>query len=312
MRQHTRTIKNKLHAALSILLLAGLIAGSAYAQLSQVSISVSPTVFELSANPGDTLKESFRIVNGTDQAITLKAKAENFTAEGEEGGVNLTEDDTSYSLASWITVSPTDVTVPARGSQFFDFTINVPANAEPGGHFGAVIVSTKAVDVQNTGASVSQEAGPLILLSVSGDIVEQARIVDFKAAKSFWESGPVVLETRVENGGNVHFRPSGTIIIKNMFDKQETALDLEERNVLPGSIRKLTNEWSPGFKVGRYTATLSIVYGPDSQIDTASTSFIIFPYKIILPTLLGAILLLFALVKYRRRFAAAIRVLRGK
>lgn len=307
----------QLHIKIAAATLASLLAiaatGIVLAQdASQVTISVSPTVFELSANPGETIENSFRIVNGTDQELSLNATPKNFTAEGEEGGVNLTEEETSFSLASWISVSPQSVTVPARGSQTFDFTVAVPGNAEPGGHFGSVIVQTEAVQVNATGAAVSQEAGPLILVSVAGDIVEEASIVDFKTSKSFWESGPVVFETRVENSGNVHFKPSGTISIKNMFGNEVTKINLEERNVLPGTIRKLVNEWSPGFAVGRYTADLSIVFGDDSSIDTASTSFIVFPYKIIVPGLLGLIVVGYLVVRFRKRIAAAGRALAGK
>lgn len=296
---------------LGLLLLAGALALKAQ-QASQVTISVSPTVFELSANPGQTLDNSFRIVNGTDQPLTLEAGPKNFTASGEEGAVNLTEEETAFSLASWISVEPAQVVVPARGSQTFDFSIAVPDNAEPGGHFGSVIVKTQPIAVDATGAAVSQEAGPLILVSVAGDIVRDGQIVDFRSQKSFWEKGPIILETRVENQGNVHFKPSGTIVIKDMFGRQVTTVDLEERNALPGTIRKLTNDWSPGFAVGRYTADLSIVFGTDQSVATASTSFIVFPYKVIIPVLLGVILLVFILIRYRRRLAAAGRALAGR
>lgn len=299
----------------SILLVAGLLflATAAQAQqTNQLTISVSPTVFELSANPGESLDNSFRIVNGTDQAVTLTTTPKNFTAEGEEGGIELTEEETAFSLASWISVSPEQATVPARGSQTFEFMIDVPANAEPGGHFGSVIVQTEAAAVDSTGASVSQETGPLILVSVAGDITEAASIVDFKTTKNFWENGPIIFETRLENSGNVHFKPSGTISIKNMFGNEVTTVDLNEQNVLPGTIRKLQNEWSPGFAVGRYTADLSVVYGDDGSIDTATTTFIIFPYKIIVPALLGVIALLVIGIRSRRRIAAAGRALAGK
>ncbi|HEX9679333.1 MAG TPA: hypothetical protein VGA08_01820 [Candidatus Saccharimonadales bacterium] len=281
-------------------------------QANQVTISVSPTVFELSANPGDSIKNSFRIVNGTDRDLALTAGPKNFTAEGEEGAVNLTEEETGFSLASWITVDPAAVTIPARGSQTFSFEIAVPSSAEPGGHFGSVIVKTEPVAIDTTGAAVSQEAGPLILVSVAGDIVKSAKIIDFAAAKGFWESGPVVLNTRVENQGNVHFKPSGNISIKNMFGNEVTKINLEEKNVLPGTIRKLVNEWNPGFGLGRYTADLSIVFGTDNTLETASASFIIFPYKVIIPAIISVILLVFALIKFRRRLAAAGRALAGK
>lgn len=295
------------------MVIASAVAGLAViAQQNQVTISVSPPTFELSANPGDQLKNSFRIVNGTDSELTLTTTAKNFTAEGEEGAVTLTEEETGFSMASWVSVNPETAVVPARGAQTFAFTIDVPDNAEPGGHFGSIIVKTNPVAVDTTGAAVSQEAGPLILVSVAGDIVEEASIVDFRPQKTFWENGPVILETRVENKGNVHFKPTGTITIKNMFGNEVTKINLEEKNVLPGTIRKLVNEWSPGFTFGRYTADLSIVFGPDQNVVTASTSFTIFPYKVIIPALVGLILLITFLVRSRKRLAAAGRALAGR
>lgn len=299
-----------LAAVLMITALVGAVV--AQDQPSQVTISVSPPTFELSANPGDTLNNSFRIVNGTDQELTLSTAVKNFTAEGEEGAVNLTDDETGFSLASWISVNPETAVLPARGSQTFAFTIDVPLDAEPGGHFGSVIVSTNPVQIDATGASVSQEAGPLILLSVAGEVNQAGNIVSFASTKGTWEKGPVVLETRISNEGNVHFKPSGTIAIKNMFGREVTRINLEERNVLPGTTRKLVNEWSPGFTVGRFTADASVVFGPDQNVDTASTTFVIFPYKVIVPAVLGVILVLWLLIRGRQRISAAGKALAGK
>lgn len=309
-------MKYKLHlmAVGALVSVMAIFAGISLAQeqTSSIALSVSPQVFEVSADPGDIVTESFKIVNGTDIDLTLNATPKNFTPEGEDGGVNLTEDDTSYSLASWISVTPTKIVVPARGSQVFDFVISLPADAEPGSHLGSVIVQTDPVDIDGSGAAVSQEIGPLILVSVSGDLVEAAEIASF-TTDSFWEKGPVTFETRVTNNGNVHFKPSGTIEIKNMFGSVVATIDLEEKNVLPNSTRKLVNDWSPeGFTVGRYTADLTLVYGSDGTILTDSTSFTVFPYKTILPITLGVILLVYLGVRYRNRISKAGKALSGK
>ena len=298
----------------AVLSVMAIFAGVALAQTdgtSTVALSVSPQVFEISADPGDSVSESFRIVNGTDVDLTLTVTPKNFTAEGEEGGVNLTEEETSFSLASWINVNPTLVTVPARGSQDFDFVINLPTNAEPGSALGSIIVQTEPVDLDGSGAAVSQEIGPLILVSVSGDIVEAAEIASF-TTDSFWESGPITLETRVTNNGNVHFKPAGTIEIKNMFGSVVATLDVEEKNVLPDSTRLLVNEWNPGFTVGRYTADLTLIYGADNEILTDSVSFTVFPYKTILPIALVVGLVIYLMVRYRGRLSKAGKALSGK
>ena len=82
---------------------------------------------------------------------------------------------------------------------------------QPGGHFGAIIVNTEAVQFEQTGPAVVQEVGPLLLVRVPGDITESAEIVEFKSDSGLYQSGPVEFTTRVRNTGNVHFKPKGTI-----------------------------------------------------------------------------------------------------
>lgn len=277
-----------------------------------VALSVSPQVFEVNANPGDTITDSFKIVNGTDIALTLTATPKNFTPEGEEGGVNLTEDNTAYSLASWTTVAPETVTLPARASQVFDFTITLPVDAEPGSHLGSIIVQTQAAKLDESGVAVSQEIGPLVLVSVSGDTVMNAELASFDT-KTVWEKGPVLFNTRVTNTGNVHFKPRGTIEIKNTFGRVVATVDLQEKNVLPNSTRHLVDEWAAdGFRVGKYTADLTLVYGPDDTILTSETTFYLFPYKTLVPATLGVILVLWLAIKYRGRLSRAAKALGGK
>jgi len=311
-------MKYKLHLMTvgAIVAIMAVFTGFVFAQqpttTDTIVLSVSPQVFEINANPGDTVTDSFKIVNGTDIDLTLTATPKNFTPEGEEGGVSLTEDTTSYSLASWITVSPNTVVLPARGSQIFDFDIVVPVNAEAGSHLGSVIVQTKAADLDESGVAISQETGPLMLLSISGDVQYGAQIASF-TTDSFWEKGPVVFETRITNSGNVHSKPRGTIEIKNMFGKVVTTIDVQEKNVLPDSTRLLLDEWAAdGFMVGKYTANLALVYGPDDTIMTSSTSFVVFPYKTIVPITLGVILLVYLAVRYRSRITKAGKALSGK
>ncbi len=310
-------MKYKLHLLTVGVIVAAMavLTGFTFAQdtaTDTVALSVSPQVFEISADPGNSIDNSFKIVNGTDADLTMTATPKNFTPQGEEGGVTLTEDDTAYSLASWTTVSPTTVVIPARGSQVFDFNITLPLGAEPGSHLGSIIVQTEAATLDESGVAVSQEIGPLILVSVSGDIVVGAEVASF-TTDSFWEKGPILFETRVTNTGNVHFKPRGTIEIKNMFGKVVTTIDVQEKNVLPDSTRLLVDEWAAdGFTVGSFTADLTLVYGPDDTIITSSASFFVFPYKTIVPITLGVILVVWLVVRYRKRIGRAGKALSGK
>lgn len=299
-------------------LLAGvatvLFAGAVYAQQDTIQLAISPQVLDTQVNRGDLVENQFRLTNGSDEAITIKATPKNFTPQGEEGAIDLTTDDTTYSLAKWISVEPAEVVIPANKTQDFKVTINVPANAEPGSRFGSVVFGTVPPETEGSGASVSQEIAPVILVTVAGDLVESAEIVDFYSLKSIWSNEPeAVLQARINNNGNVHFKPTGVINIKDTFGKEVAKVSLGEQNVLPDSIRKIDARWPlDGVKFGKYKAELTVVYGENDEIIKSETSFYIIPYQIILPILLGISLLLFVIIRYRKRLLLAFKVLSGK
>ena len=274
--------------------------------------SVSPPTFEMAANPGDVLANTVRVENLSDTATTISVDRRNFTALGEEGAVGLTEEETSFSLASWISVEPEVATIPPRQSHTFRFTISVPQNAEPGGHFGSLVFKTGGAKPEQTGAALAQEVAALVLLRVAGKTEEAASLAGF-STKNFWEYGPVDFEIRVKNEGNVHLRPTGTITITNIFGQKVADLVVEPRNVLPGAVRKSVVSWPEKNLAGKYTATLYLTYGNQGKTLTASTTFFAFPYKVgglILIALLAAGFLIW---KGRRRIKAAFQVLfKGK
>ena len=307
----------KFRYLLSSLALVAFWASPALAQAQDahdVTLSVSPPVFEMTANPGDTLENKIRLSNRSNQPQKISVLKLNFTARGEEGGVNLSEDGNTFSLASWITLAEENITIPANADHIFDFTISVPAAAEPGGHFGSIVFKAAPNPVAGgTGSSVSPEIGTLLLVKVAGDIKEKASIAEFKAEPNFYEKGPFTLVTRLHNQGNVHFKPRGTITISNMFGQEVEKIDFDERNVLPDSIRRFESEWNPGgLRFGRYTATVSLVYGSEDALLTATTSFIVFPWKIVAVIAAVLALLIFVIWRYRSRFSAAFKALAGK
>jgi len=281
---------------------------SVWAQ-SPAGLSISPPTFEISANPGDTLTNTIRVTNLNESSVLVSVDRRNFTAVGEEGSIGLTEEETSFSLASWISVEPESVRIPGRDSHTFIFTIAIPANAEPGGHFGSVVFKTGGAQPGQTGAALSQEVGALVLLRVAGQAEESASLASFSSTKNLWEYGPVDLELRVKNEGNVHVRPTGTIIVTNIWGRQVAEIELEPRNVLPGAIRRSLTTWEEKNLIGKYTATVYLTYGNQGKTLTASTAFWAFPYRVGGLVLAGLLVLMILLYRGRKRVKKALRIL---
>ena len=276
----------------------------------KIGLAVSPPTFELSANPGDKLKHSIRVDNLTAKDAPVTVEHRNFSPIGEEGQAVLTPDDTPYSLASWIKVNPSTITIPTKESKVFDFTIDVPSNAEPGGHFGSIVFKTAApAEKSSGGVAVGQEIGSLILLKVAGNAKEKAEITSFRSTADLWEYGPVAFEARLKNTGNIHLKPTITITLTDMFGRKVATIPVDSRNILPNSIRKLDAKWGEHSLFGRYTATLSVAYGDKKQIVTASTSFFAIPYRLILIILAILATVGFLVYRGRRRLLRSVKVL---
>ena len=317
MKTTTPTPFRRLVLISSIFLTLGLVLSplAASAADDKVGLAVSPPTFDLAANPGDTLKNSIRVDNLTDQVLEVTVDKQNFVASGEDGQADLTEDTTPYSLATWIRPAVTQLSIPAKSSRTVAFTVAVPNNAEPGGHFGSLIFRSQSRPLAGTtGVSVSQQIGALLFLRVAGNLKDQASVVSFNSDKSFYEYPPIDFLARIKNEGNVHFKPEATITVTNMFGQKVATLPVDGRTVLPGSIRKMTlaSPWKPKFLFGNYRSTLSVVYGDKKQILTATTSFWVIPYKLVGIILLVLLVVLIFIIRRRKRLSKSFKILFGK
>jgi hypothetical protein len=288
-----------------VLIASTLIYTSIQAQKTTGGIAVHPSNFDITAVTDKNSTGVITVDNLTDQPLQIIVVLRNFTAQGEEGSVNLTAEDTTYSLAKWIKVTPATVEINAHSSQNFAFTIEAPKNAEPGGHFGSIVFTTApSKDLKGSGAALSQEVASLILFKIPGDTKEQAVLESFTTDKSFYEFGPVTFEARVRNEGGVHIAPAGSIVVRGWFG-QKFIIPLEMRNVLPDSVRRIPSTLKNKLLFGNFTATLIATYGTKGQQLYQTTEFSAFPVRYGIAVLIILILLYLG----RKRIIKSIKIL---
>jgi hypothetical protein len=295
----------------------------AWASQDSITVSVTPPLFQLSISPGETWSSSLKIVNTNPYDVTYYTSVVNFQPSGESGTgifepVIADFGTTSLSartLAQWIALAPDPVTATRGQSIEIPFTIRVPHDAEPGGHYAAVLVGTKPPAVTESGSrvSVSSYVSSLFFVKVAGDVVEEARIREFVSDRAFYESPEATFLLRFENLGSVHVRPAGDIVIYNMWGKERGRVAINQKtnfgNVLPKSIRRYTFDWSGEFSpldIGRYSAMVTLAYGSDARRTvTATTYFWVVPVVPVAATVGGVVgfILLFAYLirRYVRR-----------
>ncbi len=283
------SLKNSF-VVVALLLLAQLFPSAVLAQ-EAVTFTVSPTIFDMTANPGQTWQSTIRIINANPFELGLSVSVVNFAPKGETGAPQFlpvtNETEPNSTLAQWISTK-NEVVVGAEKTIELPIMITLPPEAAPGGHFAALMISTKPV-AGNGGQQVqtSQVISSLIFLRVSGDISENSSIRSFRTTNYLLSKPEATFELRIENKGNVHVKPHGEIRIFNMWGQERGSIPINQQtlfgNVLPNSVRKYSFTWSSEWSItdiGRYTAEASLSYGTDGkQSLSADTAFWIVPWK---------------------------------
>lgn len=291
-------------------------ASPSLAQTPGEGIMVSPVRFEELVQPGETVNRTVKVTNDSPTPKKLYAYLRDFTAEGEEGRARLIVPGTEQGsfLSSWIQITNEGIDFAAREQKDFNFTIKVPKEAGPGGYYGAIIFGTKAPDVKGEGSAIaiSQQTGSLVLLQIAGEVDETANIRDFATDKAVYNNPfSVNFTTRIENQGNVHIKPHGTIEISNLLGRKigEVRFNDKGANILPKSIRKFSDLWQGNFGLGRYKAVLALSYGTAAtaggqgkQSLYYATYFWILPWKILALFGLGLVCLIAAIYAFLKMY----------
>lgn len=277
------------------------------------ALTISPVKMEISGDPGQTLQSELTLFNEQDETKTFYSSAENFEARGETGAPFFLPE--RVGLATWIKIEG-QVTLKPKEEKTIPFSIGIPKNAEPGGHFAAILWGQTPTQATEGGqVAVGGRLGVLILLKVSGEVKEGGGLLEFGAGEKqkFFSSLPITFAYRFNNTGGDRIVPIGEIKIKNTFGLTSATLpaNKKEGSVLPGSARKFEviwkqtqkdtdikpidtkeeeelgflemagRQWSE-FHFGRYTAKMSLAWGAANQTATAKYSFFIIPWQLLL------------------------------
>jgi hypothetical protein len=290
--------------SISALLFFGLFvfAGSIFAVESN-SIKIQPGIIEEKAEPGKDFSSSMTATNAgaISQTYTVTVKdIESIDEGGRPVFAKNANETTGFEMSSWVKVQNETFTLAPNESITVPFVVSVPKDATPGGHFGAIFITTGGQKPDANGAAVGYQVGTLLSFQVSGDVVENADIREFTSDKTLYGETKVKFTVKIENKGNSLIRPRGMIDVVDMFGKKTVSLKLNDSAaaVFPHSSRVFTTSWEDTKPhLGKYTAIASLSYGLDVKRSIFSEiQFYIAPMSIVTPVL--GFLFLVALVLY--------------
>ncbi len=248
------------------------------------AFGVSPATLDLSGSRAETVDGTFTVVNASTAEQTYYLSTLKFGPGEQSGTPAFIPYDVDHSgLPEWIAFPHAAVSVAAQSKADVPFTVRIPSGIESGSYYAAVTVSTTPSElVATNGATVEAKTAVLVFLTVEGETVGKAAVLDFVTP-----DGPIMTvhdlsyAFRVQNQGNVVIAPKSAIVVKDLFGRTVYTKDgnADAGRVFPGTTRTFSDElierpssfiataqrqWDL-FAVGPVTATL-LVEGVDSRL----------------------------------------------
>ena len=175
--------------------------------LSNVSaLTVSPARADVVANPGETIKGEFTLINTDAKDEIYYTSVENFDIQGTSSTSNFTTSKVGF--PSWLKIAG-KVTIKKDERIKVPYSIIVPKDAT-GGHFGAIFLSSVNPQSSSSQNSVGAKVGMLIMLKVASPTSSSSCITLTKAlAKGQQDSEVSVLQQFLVDGGYMTAKPDG-------------------------------------------------------------------------------------------------------
>jgi len=256
---------------------------------------VGPGRAEISLAPGETIVEYVTVTNRISDNRSFSLSVEDITGTDDaSASVELTGNERGpYSLRDYVSFPADTFTLDLGERARIPVTITIPADAEPGGRYGSVLVSTvrspESPDESVPQSPIVARVGSLFFVVVEGDIERTGRTVDVNTVGqgSLFTSGPIPIGVLYENTGSIHLNPYGEVSITNMLGEEVGFVQLEPWFVLPKSLRLREIVWDRELLIGRYTITARINRGYDNIVDEVSTTVWVIPWKLALGFFVG-------------------------
>ena len=269
-------------------------------------LSVSPHTFELDVFPGEVKTEEVKITNKSEVALPILARVVDFTASDETGGMSFDEapEDPSISSRRWFEIENPNFILDAGETEKLNFTISVPENAEPGGHYAVMLFEPQMPSFyfEEDKPRVIPVIGVLFLSSVKvftlePEVKEKLEVVEFAVPEeerlvalenltsafiggivqaasevTITKKSPSSFILRVKNNDIYHIKPFGKVSIFNIFGKKIGEAEVPKTTILPGKIRQFPVEFSP--EIPNYLKWL-----PESISDFLAKNFFFGKYQ---------------------------------
>lgn len=216
------------------------------------AVTVSPVVLSIATEPGKSFTTSFKVTNdgSVQEDIVLGIKKINPRNSQNPEMLDVASEDP---FLKWINFSSKDFLLEAKSQKTVQVTITPDTNAGLGYYYAITVTRKNALEQNRSGTNIRGSiAIPLIMEVKNPTAKREIKINSFNTKSVFYEFLPSTFYVGIQNSGNIHISPKGTIFIEqNGNEVGQLSFNAEGGYILPNTSRTFEAAWEDGF--GNYT-----------------------------------------------------------
>jgi len=221
------------------------------------SITLSPVAKRYELKAGETKTDELTVVNDGVEPYDFITYAKPYSVASENYAPDFITEASNSDAYRWVKFDQPKYHLEAGASTTVRFTVTVPSDAAPGGHYGVLFVETQPKPPVGGGNAVvrKKRVGAILYATVQGTYRTggQQESLDLPFLQL---SPPLTATLKTSNDGNTDFIDSVTFRVSDIFG----TLKYEEKKdypILPQTARKMILEWKDATSFGFYKVDIS-------------------------------------------------------
>lgn len=276
----------------SALLVAQLLIIPAHADNQPVKnkgLYITPLRQYITSDAGKVQHGSFTVGNYTDTTLTVSLFAEQFSVADYTYDFKFE----SPPKEDWIRFATAQITLQPYKSQAINYTVDIPHQATPGGHYFTLFAKTT---VTNGGVTSNLQAAAILYTTVNGKL-DYGSSIQKSSAPWIVFGGSVPYSLDIKSTGNTHFfvYVSGQLLGLSARPREPATAHI----LLPGTVRTIGGAIDAPLLPGIYKMTYG--YKTDSGQTTERSSYVLYlpPWSVLIP--LGLLVVFWPFLRRKRK-----------
>ncbi len=263
------------------------------------SILISPASKKYELKAGEAHDDKLRVVNDGQLAYDFTLYSRPYSVNDESYVPDFTADAQNADAYKWVRFQATSFRLEPGAFIEVPYTIRVPANATPGGHYGVIFAETQpGSDVGGQSVVRKKRVGSIIYATVDGDVSLSGKSLG-TSIPFFQTKTPLQISERVSNSGNTDFLVKANVVVSDLFGGVKYR-GVRESNVLPSTTRNIVSNWQDPSWIGFYRVTYDSEFLDTKQSSVHYVLFVpVWVYLVLVMLIVGRVG--YALVRRKKK-----------